>query len=124
MWLALRFVVLLLMASALGFAGIWQGALVDSKCYSAMERNMNPTDTTTYVDRDLRHEILYCSPSSKTRFFGVVQRDGVSFAFDSAGNQKAAELIRVNGKRSIFVVAIVGEIANKVIQVDSILAAK
>ena len=47
-----RIVTLICLASTLSFAGTWSGLLVDSRCYEAEERNVNPTDTLTSVDRD------------------------------------------------------------------------
>jgi hypothetical protein len=62
------------------------------------ERNVNPTDTETYVDRDRNLEIRYCHRDSKTKSFAVVTADGQSFELDSGGNAKAAELVRKPAK--------------------------
>jgi len=97
---------------------------VDSKCYDSAERNVNPTDTLTYVDRDKNQEIRYCSPSARTKSFAVVQPDGLSFKLDSAGNAKAAELVWKTGKKSLFAVAITGEMSRNTIKVDSISMAR
>ena len=51
------------------FAESWSGALVDPKCYEALERNVNPRDTLIYVDRDTNQEIRYCTPKKKTKLF-------------------------------------------------------
>src|SRR5580698_2732795 len=104
MWVA----ALLCMAPVVGIAGSWSGTLVDSKCYASEERNVNPTDTLTHVDRDGNREIRYCSPRAKTKSFAVVQADGTIYTLDSAGNAKAAELVRTIGKQSRFVVAVTG----------------
>jgi hypothetical protein len=122
--LTTRLAALLCLSSALGFAGSWSGALVDSKCYDAEQRNVNPTDTLTNVDRDGNREIRYCSPSAKTKLFAVVQSDGPSLKLDSAGNAKAAELVRNIGKKSPLAVAITGEINRDTIKVDSISIAR
>ena len=124
MALSIRLAALLCLSSALGFAGIWSGALVDSKCYDSEEHNVNPTDTLTNVDRDKNLEIRYCSPSAKTKSFAVVLQDGLSFKLDSAGNAKAAELFRRTGKKSLFAVAITGEMSRTTIKVDSISMAR
>ena len=78
MVLTLRLAALLGLSVALGFAENWSGSLVDSKCYASAERNVNPTDTLTNVDRDGNEEIHFCSPSSKTKSFSVVHFDGRS----------------------------------------------
>jgi hypothetical protein len=122
MALTLRIVALLALSVALGFAESWSGSLVDSKCYASRERNVNPTDTLTNVDRDGNEEIRFCSPSSKTRSFAVVKSDGRGLNLDSAGNAKAAELVRTSRKRRPFSVAITGEMVGEAIRVDSISA--
>jgi hypothetical protein len=118
----MRVAILLFLASAPGFAGTWSGSLVDSKCFAASERNVNPNDTMTAVDRDQNQEIRYCSPGSKTKWFAVVNSDGLSFMLDSAGNAKAAEFVRSAGKKSRIPVVVTGELTNHTITVDSISA--
>ncbi len=119
-----RFASLLCLSSALSFAANWSGTLVDSKCYAAEERNVNPTDTEPYADRDRNLEIRYCSPNGKTKSFAVVQPDGASLKFDSAGNVKAADLVQKTGKRPRLYVAVTGELNKNTIQVESISAAR
>lgn len=108
------------LASALGFAENWSGALVDPKCFEALERNVNPTDTLTHVDRDTNQEIRYCSPNAKTKLFGIVEHDGTNWRFDPAGNAKAAELVRTTRKKYRFEVVVTGDISGNRIKVDSI----
>jgi|HubBroStandDraft_4_1064222.scaffolds.fasta_scaffold496391_2 hypothetical protein len=122
--LSVRLGALLCLSSALSFAGTWSGALVDSDCYKSEERNVNPTDTSTNVDRDRNLEIRYCSPGAKTKSFAVVQQDGLSFKLDSVGDARAVELVRKTGKKSPFTVAITGEMIRNTIKVDSISIAK
>jgi hypothetical protein len=124
MALATRLAVLLFLSLALSFAGSWSGALVDSKCYDAEQRNVNPTDTLTNVDRDGNLQIRYCSPSPKTKSFAVVQSDGPSLKLDSAGNAKATELVRKSGRKSQLNVAVTGEMSGNAIKVDSIAIAR
>ncbi len=116
----LRLAASFVLSSALTFAGSWSGVLVDSKCFDSEERNVNPTDTLTNVDRDRNLEIDYCSPRTKTKSFAVVQRDGLSFHLDSAGNAQAAELVRKTGKKSVFPVVVTGEMSKNIVKVDSI----
>jgi hypothetical protein len=94
--------------------------LVDSNCYEFRERNVNPTDTMTYVDRDTREEILYCSANAKTRTFTIVLREGPSFRLDAPGNTEAAQLVRNSGKKSLFIVAVTGTVSKNTIKVGSI----
>jgi hypothetical protein len=124
MALAMRLAALFCLSAALGFARIWTGALVDSKCYASEERNVNPTDTLTSVDRDGNREIRYCTPRAKTKSFAIVQADGTIVALDSAGNAKAAELVRATGKQSRFIVAVTGALSKDTISVESITIAK
>ncbi len=120
MKLALRVAALSCLSSALGLAASWSGFLVDARCFGNRERNVNPTDTLTAVDRDQNSELRYCSPGAKTKSFALVQQDGSSFTLDSAGNSKAIELVRAAGKKSLFVVAVTGEAKKSTITVDSI----
>ena len=117
---AMRLAVFLCLSSALSFAGSWSGTLVDSKCYDAEQRNVNPTDTLTSVDRDTNREISYCFPSPKTKLFTVVESSGQSFRLDAAGNAKAVELVATAGKKSRFAVAVIGEMSKAIVKVDSI----
>ncbi len=124
MALTMQVVSLLCLFSAVSFAGTVTGVLVDSKCYAAEERNVNPTDTETYVDRDGSLEIRYCRPRAKTKSFAIVTPDGESFEFDSAGNAKAAELVGKTGKKSGYEVVVIGGMSKHIIQVESISLAK
>jgi hypothetical protein len=117
---AMRLAAFLCLSSALCFARNWSGTLVDSKCYDAEARNVNPTDTLTSVDRDTNLEIRYCSPSLKTKLFAVVESSGLSFRLDAAGNVKAAALVAAAGKKSRFAVEVVGEMSKAMVKVDSI----
>lgn len=120
MAVAIRVPAVFCLASTLSYAGSWTGALVDSNCYEIRERNVNPTDTLTYVDRDTRALILYCSPNARTKTFAIVLREGPSFRLDPPGNTKAAQLVRNAGKRSLVIVAVAGELNKSTIKVDSI----
>jgi hypothetical protein len=122
--LAARLAALVCFSSPLSFAGSWSGALVNSKCWTAEERNVNPADTTTFVDRDRNLEIRFCSPNAKTKSFAIVLPDGLSFQLDAVGNAKAAELIRQSGKGSVFTVAVTGEMIEHTVKVDSISMAR
>ena len=120
MFFITRITVLLYLSALLSFAESWSGTLVDSKCYAAEQRNVNPTDTLTHVDRDGNLEIRYCAARAKTKYFAVVPSEGPALKLDSAGNTKAADLVRMTGKKSRLVVAVTGEINKNTIQVDSI----
>ena len=101
-------------------AASWSGFLVDSKCYAAMERNVNPFASSPFVDRDRGEEIQYCSPNAKTMQFTFVRRDGLSFKLDDAGNQKAVELVRSAGKKSPIEVTVTGEESGHTVKVDTL----
>jgi hypothetical protein len=116
----LRFAALLALFTAAGFAETWSGPLVDSKCYGAVLRNVNPTDTETYVDRDGNSDIRYCSPSHKTKLFAIVTPEGERLKLDPAGNAKAAELLRNVNKKHLLRVTVTGQMVEKTIQADSI----
>ena len=117
---AIRAAAVFCLAPTLSYAGNWRGALVDSNCYEYRERNVNPTDTMTYVDRDTREEIRYCSPNAKTRTFAIVLREGPSFRLDPPGNAAAAQVVRNTGKRSLFIVGVTGELLKRTIKVGSV----
>lgn len=118
----MRLAILLFLACMPGFAGTWSGSLVDSKCFAALERNVNPTDTLTAVDRDQNQEIRYCSARAKTKSFAIIQADGLTFTLDAAGNAKAAEFVRNIGRKPGIAVVVTGELDHRTIKVDSISA--
>jgi hypothetical protein len=120
MLLRMHLITLLFLPSAFVYAGTWPGTLVDSKCFAFAERNVNPTDTLTYVDRDQNQELRLCSPGAKTKSFAVVQHDGFSFSLDSVGNTQAAEIARKTSKRSSWAVVVTGEMSGNTIKVESI----
>ena len=111
-------------ACASAFAEDWKGILVDSKCYGAEERNVNPTETLTAVDRDRNQEIRYCSPNAKTKTFAIIVPDGRDLRLDSGGDAKAADLVRKIGKRSMLEVSITGGVNGRKLRVDSISPAR
>lgn len=117
----IRLLILGCLDCALTFAGAWSGSLVDARCYHAEERNKNPFDTETYVDRDWGYVIHYCSPTAKTNSFAVVDPYGDSLNLDAAGNTKAAELVPKTGKKKRMYVTVTGQLTKNTISVDSIL---
>lgn len=120
-----RLVVLLSLASALGHAATWSWvALVDANCFRSLENNKNPQDSSS-VDRDRGAEIVYCTPTPRTKSFAVVILDsGISFKLDPSGDVKAAELVREIGKHPHFMVDVSGEMSKHTIKVDSISTAR
>jgi len=121
----MRFAILLMFSAGMSFAGTWSGALVDAKCWGFRERNVNPLDTLTFVDRDRNLEISFCTPKKKTTVFSIIPPDGVSLQLDAAGNTKAAELVRTTAsKRGLIEVTVTGEVDKHTIAVTSISAAK
>jgi hypothetical protein len=120
MLLTMHLIILLSLSSAFAYAGTWSGALVDSKCFEIAERNVNPTDTLTYVDRDQNQEVHHCSPGAKTKVFAVVQHDGVALKLDSVGNAKAVEIVRKTVKTFPLAIVITGEMSGNTIKVASI----
>jgi len=115
-----RLVALLILCAAAALAESWTGLLVDSKCYSAEERNVNPTDTETSVDRDVMYSIRYCSPTHKTKAFALVEQYGERLKFDPAGNAKSADLVRNVNKKHMLQVSVTGEMSGKLLRVDTI----
>ena len=120
----MRILLALVLGSGLALAETWSGALVDSKCYMALERNVNPTDTLTAVNRDRNQEIRYCTPTAKTKIFAVVQWDNTIVRLDPAGNAKILEVVRQAGKTSRLNVQVTGEQHDHVVKADSIAAVK
>jgi hypothetical protein len=120
----MRILIALFISCGILCADTWSGALVDAKCFDAQDRNVNPTDTLTFVDRDRNREIRYCVPRAKTKSYSVVLPDGLSIHLDAAGNVKAADFVRAAGNREIFRVTVSGEKNGKQVRVDSIADAQ
>lgn len=119
-----RIAAVLCLASAPCSAETWSGTLVDSRCFDAVERNVNPTDTMIYVDRDVNLELSYCSPGAKTKLFAVIESDGTEIRLDPEGNAKAAELLRSLARHRKIVVTVTGEKAGRTVRVAAISIAK
>lgn len=98
----------------------WPGYLVDGKCFESLERNKSPFDTQTFVNRDVGREIRYCHPRAKTTSFMFIQQNGNRFRLDSAGNVKAAELVRADAAKAANLVSVTGTKTGQTIQVTSI----
>jgi len=120
----IAFATLICLMAVPGFAQSTTGFLVDSDCYESLERNVNPWDTNTYVDRDRDWEVRYCSPDRKTKSFTLVNHDGLSFKLDPAGNAKAAEILGSARKKSVLEVSVTGEVSRAAIKVSVISRAK
>jgi hypothetical protein len=117
--LLLRLTLLACLASLPGLAANWRGALVDAKCYASMQRNVNPAETHP-ASTDTGRAIRYCSPNQKTKWFAIVQQDGVVLSLDPTGNQKAAALFLKVGKRSPYPVHAKGEKSGDTLNIDEI----
>ena len=120
----MRVVILFFLAAATALAGSWTGYLVDSRCYAAEERNVNPGDTEAHIDRDMDYEIRYCSPTPKTKAFAIVDREWNRSDLDAGGNAKAADLVWRIGKKRETTVDVRGQLSGGTIVVDSISLAK
>ena len=116
----MRLAVLFCLASMTGFAGTWEGVLVNSECYETVERNVNPFESGLDASRDRNFEVRYCRANARTKSFTLVQQDGQSFKLDLSGNAKAAEIVRKGNQKLIFVVDVAGQVRDHLIKVDSI----
>lgn len=103
-------------ASMLCLAGDWSGWLVSAKCFATMDHNRN--DTEKSWDGNL--VVRYCTPDKDTKSFAVVRQDGLPFDFDSAGNEKAAELPLSLGKHFVYFVKVATEKLGNTIKVQRI----
>jgi len=117
----MRLAALLFCLSAAGFAGTWSGYLVDSKCWTSRQENVS-LDTST-VSRDMRMDLYYCLPGYKTKSFAVVLDDWTALKLDPAGNERAVDLVRRAGKRSLIDVTVTGILDRKTIHSAFIPAA-
>jgi hypothetical protein len=98
----------------------WTGPLADAKCYDAEQRNVNPTDTLTFVDRDIGLMVRYCAPTARTKSFAIVLEGGRSLKLDPAGNSRAADLVRHSARKAVLTVSVSGQQNKDSIKVDSI----
>jgi hypothetical protein len=115
---------LVFFGTATVFAESWTGDLVDSRCYTSQENNVNPFDPVSNVNHDRGYEIVVCRPNARTQSFTVVDSDGRSFQLDSSGNSKVADLVRQADKKSRLLVTVTGEKHKDAVTVDSIALAK
>lgn len=108
------------MAAIPASANSWSGVLVDSRCYAAEERSVNPNYTYNHAYRDTDQEIRVCSPNAKTKSFSVVVHSGFGFKLDAAGSARAAEIIQEKGTKHRLYVTVTGEMSKEGIEVGSI----
>jgi hypothetical protein len=108
-----------LSASSFAADRSWYGSLVDAHCFNAEQGNVSENAGSVYVDQNFGQEIRYCSPTSKTESFELVQPDNSIFKLTSAGSAKAAELVHSLGKLP-FRVTVNGALAHGRIDVHSI----
>jgi hypothetical protein len=116
----IRLFVVFGLASSVSFGDTWFGTLVDTRCYEGAERNVNPRDTLTAVDRDINSELQRCAPTAKTKAFTIVEPAGASFTLDPAGNAKAADLASKRAKSTRLYVTVTGSLVKSTLKVDSI----
>jgi hypothetical protein len=110
----MRLLSLLILVSTLGFAGTWSGYLVDSRCYASLQNNVS-ADTTT-VSRDMRYGLQLCGATHKTKRFAIVLNDWSVLKLDTAGNERAAAIVRNNSKRSaLYCITVAGTRIKKTI---------
>ena len=116
-----RLLSLLCLASCWGYAATWSGNLVDTRCFQNMEDNHNLDESSAV--RDLNLELRVCTPKLNTHFFTIVLPDGTSARLDSAGNARAAELVRQTKPKAPLYVNVKGEMTNKTIAVNTVTPA-
>jgi hypothetical protein len=121
---AMLLAALVLSGAATLFAETWTGYLVDSKCYAAEERNVNPHDPTFNTNHDRGYQVLFCRPKARTTSFAIVDYDGYSFELDAPGNTKAANLVRQTKGKGALKVKVTGEKQKQTLIVDSISPAE
>jgi hypothetical protein len=102
----MRLIVLLFCLCTAGFSATWSGYLVDSGCWR--DRQENVSLDTSPVSRDMRMDLHYCLPTARTKRFAVVLPDWSALLLDSAGNERAADLVHRAGKRPLIDVTVRG----------------
>ena len=112
----------LALTSMLGLAESWSGILVDADCYQTEHKDTRPGTHPGSIDNN--RIIRMCAPKDSTSSFGIVQQDGTEFNLDSAGNQKAREMVSKQGTSGPYRVSVTGEKDEKTIKVSNITAAK
>jgi hypothetical protein len=113
---------LILLVSTAGFAEkSWSGYLVDSACYESLLKN---TKGSTTVDRNMIRDTKRCTPSAKTKSFGLVEQDWKMFKFDPEGNAKASEFVNSAAKQDMYRVSVAADMDRDVLKVDSISLAQ
>jgi hypothetical protein len=116
----MRIISLVLLSSALSFAGTWSGTLVDAECWGYLRHK----HTTPNVERNQSLEVRQCSPKAKTKSFAVLTPEGTALGLDAAGHARAELAEAAHGKAPIKVVVTGEQHTKKSIQVSSISAAK
>jgi hypothetical protein len=115
-------VLIVLAAAAVLAAENRSGYLVDYRCYQIASGNVGAG--STHADTHMDSHVRQCPPNGKTKSFGLVQFDWKVYELTSAGDAKAAELVRNAGKQRMYVVNTIGSIEAGLLNVDSVAIAK
>jgi hypothetical protein len=91
--------VLFVLFASSGFAASWSGYLVDSKCWDSRQSNVSIDSPT--VSRDMREDVVYCSPTDDTRAYAVVLSDWSRLRFDGGGNTAALQFVLTHGEEKM-----------------------
>jgi hypothetical protein len=98
---------LLAASSLVGWAGEWQGHVMDSMCAAKMR------------DKASTHKAK-CALSCSKGGYGLVTADGKYIKFDEAGNAKALAALKATSKTDDLKAKVTGTMDGDVIQVESI----
>ena len=115
----MRIISLVLLSSALSFAGTWSGTLVDARCWGYLKHK----SAVSPAERNQNQDVRQCSPKAKTKSFAVLTPEGNALGLDAAGHARAELTEAAQGKAPIKVVVTGEQHTKKSIQVSSISAA-
>ncbi len=99
-----RFIAMLSLAASCGFAGTFNGTVIDVMC----------------KDKDAAAHTKDCAMSCSKSGFGLVTSDGKFLKFDEKGNAKATAALKATKKSSDLKATVKGTADGDVLKVDSI----
>lgn len=91
-------------SAGLALAENWTGKLIDANCKPSSTSEGNQSAT--------------CAPTSSTKVFAIQTPDGKVYRLDSAGNSKAAEMIKKDPSKTD--VSVSGTLDGQMVKVESI----
>ena len=108
----------LFLGSVLCLAETWSGKVVDAAC---KDQAAAPAPAPSAQSAQPGGQVANaCEPTASTVAFGIELSDGRVLKLDSAGNTKAAEVMKTNAGKSSLQATVTGSLDGQTVKVETI----